>query len=229
MQRALTESSPASRGTLLYLLAVTLAALLSSGCVGLTGSGGDGGSSLTATPSSIGFGDVSAGSQSFRSVTVTNTGAAGVSVGNVAIAGPGFSASGVPAGLTLAPGETVALSVTFAPAGAGAVTGKVTVVEQPFPHTLGIALSGTGVTPSAHSVTLTWNASTSNVAGYRAYRATSPSGPYAALSSSPNPQLRWTDSSVQAGTTYYYVVTAVTADSVESAYSNQAAAAIPKP
>ena len=162
-------------------------------------------------------------------MTVTNVGAAPVSVGNVSISGAGFSVSGIPSGLTLAPGATASLGVTFAPSSAGAVTGKITVAEQGSANLLAISLSGNGITPSAHSVTLTWNPSTSSVAGYRAYRATSPGGPYTALNAAPTPQLRLTDSTVQSGTTYYYAVTAVAADSTESAYSNQATAAVPKP
>jgi Abnormal spindle-like microcephaly-assoc'd, ASPM-SPD-2-Hydin len=177
----------------------------------------------------VSFGDVDTGSSSTRSVTVTNAGAAEVSVSNVSISGAGFSATGVPAGLTLAPGDTADLAVTFAPSSAGKVTGSVAIAGEPVSGPVAIALSGTGVASGAHSVTLTWNASTSSVAGYRAYRATSPAGPYSALNSTPNPLLRWTDSTVQSGATYYYVVTAVAADTTESAYSDQASAAIPKP
>lgn len=224
MRRSLGKSRSTHRGALLCLLALTLA-FLSSGCVGVTGDGSS--VNLTASPSTVSFGSVSTGSSSVRSVTVANTSASAVSVSNVSISGPGFSASGVPAGLTLAPSQTAALTVTFAPTSTGAVTGKITVAEPGSPSPLAINLSGNGIASAAHSVTLTWNASTSSVAGYRTYRATSPGGPYAALNLSPNPQLRWTDSTVQSGTTYYYVVTSVAADTVESTYSNQASAAIP--
>ena len=224
MSLSLSKSWPASRSALVCLLAVTVA-FLSSGCVGTTGGGSS--VNLTATPSTVSFGSVNMGSSSVRSVTVANTGAAAVSVGNVGISGPGFSVSGMPAGLTLPPGQTAILTATFAPTSSGAVTGKVTVSESGSPSPLTINLSGSGVASGAHSVTLTWNASTSSVAGYRTYRATNPGGPYTALNLSPNPQLRWTDSTVQSGTTYYYVVVSVAADTVESAYSNQASAAIP--
>jgi fibronectin type 3 domain-containing protein len=74
---------------------------------------------------------------------------------------------------------------------------------------------------------LSWDASTSQVAGYNIYRGTKSGGPYAKLNSSLEPGTVYTDSSVQSGTTYYYVSTAVDSSNVESAYSNQAAAAIP--
>ena len=66
-------------------------------------------------------------------------------------------------------------------------------------------------------------------AGYRAYRSTASGGPYTSLNAAAVSQLRYTDSTVQSGSTYYYVVTSVAADTAESAYSNQASAAIPKP
>jgi fibronectin type 3 domain-containing protein len=39
----------------------------------------------------------------------------------------------------------------------------------------------------------------------------------------------YTDSSVQAGSTYYYVITAVDSSGNESAFSNQAQAVVPTP
>jgi hypothetical protein len=177
----------------------------------------------------VNFGDVDTGSSSTQSVVVTNAGAADVSVGNISISGPGFSTSGLSSGQTLSPGATANLAVTFAPTSTGKVNGAITVDEKLFPTPLRITVSGNGVASGAPSVLLTWNPSTSGVAGYRTYRATSPGGPYTSLNSSPTPQLRYTDSTVQSGTTYYYVVTSVASDSSESTYSNQASVNVPKP
>jgi fibronectin type 3 domain-containing protein len=76
-------------------------------------------------------------------------------------------------------------------------------------------------------VTLTWNASTSTVAGYNVYRGTVSGGPYAKINSSLVASLGYTDSTVQSGTTYYYVTTAVDSSGNESAFSNEASAPIP--
>jgi hypothetical protein len=226
------KAAATRHGVLLGLLTLILAAFLLSGCAASTGgnSGGNSGvhSDLTAAPPSLSFGDVDAGSESTRSVTVANSGSESVTVSNLSVSGAGFNASGIPTGLILPPGESAALVVTFVPASTGDVTGKVTLAASPSAP-LEITLSGTGVTPSGHTVTLTWNASTSSVAGYRAFRATTSGGPYTSLNSTPNPQLLWTDSNVQTGTTYYYVVTSVAPNSAESSYSNQAAASIPTP
>lgn len=81
-----------------------------------------------------------------------------------------------------------------------------------------------------HSVSLTWIASiSSGVTGYNLYRATTAGGPYTKVNSTPVSASSYTDTNVQAGTTYYYVATAVTSDKTESAYSNQAQLTVPTP
>jgi fibronectin type 3 domain-containing protein len=79
----------------------------------------------------------------------------------------------------------------------------------------------------AHSVALTWNASTSTVSGYNAYRSTVSGGPYTKINPSPVAVLTYTDSTVLNSTTYYYVTTAVDSSGNESAYSNQVSAVVP--
>ncbi len=49
------------------------------------------------------------------------------------------------------------------------------------------------------------------------------------LNSSPQAGTTYVDSTVQSGTTYYYVVTAVSSSGAESSYSNQATAVVPTP
>jgi hypothetical protein len=86
--------------------------------------------------------------------------------------------------------------------------------------------SGPGVSPAAHSVFLSWNASTSSdIVGYNVYRATSSSTTYAILANSP--LLNYTDETVQAGQTYTYVVTAVNSAGEESVHSGSVTAVIP--
>ena len=105
---------------------------------------------------------------------------------------------------------------------------NVVVVQRVINASLGgTCLTGTGTV--AHSVSLTWNASTSsNVTGYKVYRGTTSGGPYALLSSG-GTTTSSTDNSVLSGTTYYYVVTALDSSNAESSYSNQAQAVIPVP
>ncbi len=81
----------------------------------------------------------------------------------------------------------------------------------------------------AHSVSLTWVASTSTVVGYNVYVGSISGGPYTLLNSTPVAALAYTDSSVVAGQTYFFVVTAVNSNGVESVVSNQVSVVIPTP
>lgn len=74
---------------------------------------------------------------------------------------------------------------------------------------------------------LTWNASTSTVSGYNVYRSTVSGSSYTKINSSLVAGLNYADSTVQSGTTYYYVATAVDSNGNESVYSNEASAAVP--
>jgi fibronectin type 3 domain-containing protein len=76
-------------------------------------------------------------------------------------------------------------------------------------------------------VALTWSASTSTVSGYNVYRGTVSGGPYTKINPSLVTVLSYTDSTVQSGTTYYYVTTAVDSSGNESVYSNEVTAPIP--
>lgn len=87
---------------------------------------------------------------------------------------------------------------------------------------------GSGETTS-HQVVLEWDASSSQVIGYNPYRGTVTGGPYTKLTLSPIPQTSYPDHNVEAGQTYFYVVTAVGTDGVESAFSNEAEATVPTP
>jgi len=78
-----------------------------------------------------------------------------------------------------------------------------------------------------HTVTLTWKASTSKVVGYDVYRSVTRGANYERLNSSPVRELTYTDSSVDGGVTYYYVVTAVDVGGNESPASATTSARVP--
>lgn len=85
----------------------------------------------------------------------------------------------------------------------------------------------TAAQQASHSVNLSWQASTSSVAGYNVYRATTNGGPYSKINPGLVTSLHFADASVTSGNTYYYVSTAVDSSGSESSYSNQATAQIP--
>jgi hypothetical protein len=107
----------------------------------------------------------------------------------------------------------------------GAGVCNVMVVQR----IINASLGGGCVTGIAHSVSLSWVASTSPVAGYSVYRGTAPGGPYTKLNSSLATGTSYVDTTVLAGQTYYYVVTAVDASNNSSVYSNEAQAVVPSP
>jgi fibronectin type 3 domain-containing protein len=65
------------------------------------------------------------------------------------------------------------------------------------------------------------------VIGYNAYSSTNAVGPYTKLTSAPVVATSDTDTTVQAGLTYYFVVTSVDSNNVESVHSAQVSATIP--
>jgi hypothetical protein len=80
-----------------------------------------------------------------------------------------------------------------------------------------------------HYVTLTWKASTSKVVGYNVYRSTTSGGPYISLNTAAIVGTTFTDNNVKAGVTYFYVVTAVAANEVESVRTPEISATVPTP
>jgi len=196
--------------------------------ISLSGTGVAATQLLGANPTSLSFGNVNDGSSSTLTVTLTNNGNSSVTISGVTPTGAGFSANGVGSGTTLTPNQSVTLNVVFAPTAAGSVSGSISVTSNATNSPASVTVTGTGVQVTAHSVGLNWTASsTTGVTGYDVYRGTS-SGSYSLLASSVS-GTAYTDSSVQSGQniTYYYVVTAIGSDGVQSTDSNQATATVP--
>jgi hypothetical protein len=182
---------------------------------------------LNASTASLNFSSVNIGSNSSLPVTFTNNGNSNVTISNVTLSGAGYAVGGVQTGVILTPGQSATMSVTFTPATAGSLAGSVTVTSNASNSPATVALSGTGVQVASHSVTLTWTASTSTVSGYNVYRSTVSGGPYTKMNSSLIASATYVDNGVTAGQTYYYVVTSVDSNSVESANSAEVSALVP--
>jgi len=172
------------------------------------------------------FGNVAVGSNSAQKGTLT-AGAADITVSSAAWNGQGYSVSGITFPVTVPAAQSVPFTVTFSPQAAGSAPGSIVFDSNATNSPATETLSGSGTQASQHNVALSWSPSTSQVIGYNVYRSTLPGGPYAKLTTAADANTAYTDSSVQSGKTYYYVTTSVDASNVESAYSNQATAAIP--
>jgi len=89
--------------------------------------------------------------------------------------------------------------------------------------------SATITVAAPHAVALSWSPSSSDdISYYKVYRGTVSGGPYNLLTNDVS-STSYTDPSVQSGSTFYYVTTAVDSTGEEGAYSNQAQAVIPVP
>jgi hypothetical protein len=189
---------------------------------------GTGTGQLSVSPVTLSFGNVAVGSNSVKQGTLT-AGSSDITVASAGWNGTGYSLSGITFPVTVPAGQNVPFTVTFAPQAAGSTPGSVVFDSNATnsPTTETLAGTGTQQQQSQHSVALNWDPSTSQVAGYNVYRRIGSSGSYAKLNSSVSTATNYTDSSVQSGQTYDYVTTAVDSNNLESAYSNQATAAIP--
>lgn len=223
--------SPKTAGTLSGVISILNSVSNSPDTVTLSGLATTASALLNSSAPSLNFGNVASGKSSSLSVTLTNAGNSDITVSKVSVSGTGYTESGVSAGLILTPGQSATLDATFSPVTAGSAAGSIAVASNATNSPDTISLSGNGsqtATQSAtHSVSLTWTPTTSAVAGYDVYRSEVSGGPYAKLDSSLVTADSYTDTTVSAGLTYYYVVTAVTTGGIQSADSIQASATIP--
>jgi hypothetical protein len=185
---------------------------------------------LTVNATTINFGDIAVSSSATQTVTLSVSGALAITVNSATVSGTGFSLSGGTFPLILASGQTATLQVVFQPLTADAATGTLTIIStSPTNPTDVVSLTGTGEA-SAYEVNLTWDAPASSpdpVASYNVYRAPSGSTSYQQINTSTVKQTAYTDTSVQNGQTYDYIVESVDASGDTSVPSNMAAVAIP--
>jgi len=182
---------------------------------------------LTLAPTALNFGKTTVGSQVSQTSSLS-AGGASITVSAASLNSAEFSLSGVSFPMTIPAGQSVPVTLTFAPQSSGAATAVLSLTSNAA-NAADQTLNGMGVTPTEHSVSLSWTDSDSGVAGYNVYRGSSPGGPYARINSALESAPAYSDTSVVAGQTYYYVTTAVDGSGAESAYSNEAEGVIPTP
>ncbi|MGA8408254.1 MAG: choice-of-anchor D domain-containing protein, partial [Candidatus Acidiferrales bacterium] len=101
-------------------------------------------SALTATPSSVTFGNVVLGTQSSQTIRLANSGTASVIVSGLAPSVATVSVSGLSVPLTLAPGASANFTAAFKPTAASSISGKITVTSNASDSSMPINLTGTG-------------------------------------------------------------------------------------
>src|SRR5262249_47606878 len=131
---------------------------------------------LSVTPNSLNFGNLAVNGSSSQTLKVTNNGAAAITITQESVTGSAFS-TGLTTPMNLNAGQSTNVSVVFSPKAAGTASGSLTLSSNST-SVLTIPLSGNGVNPTAHSVDISWSASTSsNVQGYNVYRGLASGGP----------------------------------------------------
>jgi hypothetical protein len=181
---------------------------------------------LSSSPTALSFGNVTVNSTQSQTATITNAGAASVIISGVSVAGTGFSLGNLTTPFTLGVNQSVQLTVGFTPTASGSASGTLTISSSASNGTMGVSLTGIGVT-TTHSVSLSWNDTGAQIAGYNVYRSTVSGGPYSKINSALVVPTNYSDTSVVSGTTYFYAVTAVGTSGIESALSNQTTATVP--
>jgi hypothetical protein len=174
----------------------------------------------------VDFGDVAVGANTTQGATFVNTGTAALTLQQNSVSGMGFGTTGIGQGITLGPGQYVTLAVSFSPTASGNANGMVSLTSNTSSSPISLPLSGNGVVTS-HSNTLNWDASKSSVVGYNIYRTPASFESWTKLNSSPILATSYTDWDVQSGNSYLFAVTAVSAQNVESSFSNATLATIP--
>jgi len=219
---------PTSVGAATGSISIVSNAPTSPTSITLSGSGIAATYILGISPTSLTFGSVTTGTSSTpQTITITDSGNSNVTISQITLSGAGYTITGGSTPVTLTPTQNLILSVGFSPTVAGSANGSISIASNATGSPAAIALSGTGVASVQHSATLTWTGSTSTVSGYNVYRGTVTGGPYTKINSSLVTSLTYTDTTVQSGTTYYYVTTAVDSSGNESVFSNEVIAAIP--
>jgi len=194
--------------------------------VSLSGTGATPGQ-LTIAPTALSFGNATVGSSVSQSSNLSASGAS-VTVSSASLSSAEFSLTGISLPVTITAGQSVPVTVTFSPQSSGSASGVLTVASNGS-NTATQTLSGVGVAPVQHSVSLSWTDSNSGIAGYNIYRGNSAGGPFTQINSGLDATPAYNDTSVVAGQTYYYVATAVNESGAESAYSNEVEGVIPSP
>jgi hypothetical protein len=187
------------------------------------------GAYLSASQTSIVFGDVSLNVLGSQTLTLTSTGTLPVTVNAAVVTGTGFTMASAGLPITLNPGQSLKAVLEFLPIVQGSVTGQLTITSTAtMGGTMIFPMTGTGATP--YQVDLSWDppaSSSDAVAGYHVYRVLGSGSVYQLLNPAVNATTTFTDSSVTNGQSYVYYVTSVDSSGGESIPSNIFAVTIP--
>jgi len=214
--------APQSAGAVSGSVTITSDASNSPLTIALSGTGTAVAGQLSVTPTTLDLGSVVDGTSGTASGTLTASGAS-VTVTAASTNNSVFTVGGLSLPVTIAAGKTASFTVTFSPQTSGAASATLTFTSNASPGTTTESLTGTGTAAPSHTVSLSWNASTSSdISGYNIYRApyTTSCGSFGKINPTLNTTTLYTDSGVVDGQSYCYAATTVNTSNEESGYSN---------
>jgi len=180
---------------------------------------------LVVTPRTLNFGQVMVGRSRRVSLRFTAS-RAKVVVSSISTGSSEFVLVGLRTPFQIQPGASRTVGLKFIPQTKGVASASLSLASSAASHP-SVTLRGLGVLAARRRVVLEWAASNSSVVGYNVYRSGVPGGPYARINRQTDPRTAFTDNSVAVGETYYYVVTSVDSQGLQSANSNEVEASIP--
>jgi hypothetical protein len=104
---------------------------------------------LSATPMSASFPLVAAGSSSSQTITLQNSGTAGLTISAANVIGAGFGTLGLVLPMNIAAGQSATFNIVFAPSSAGNLAGSVSLMSNAPGSPLVISASGTALASTA--------------------------------------------------------------------------------
>ena len=223
---------PSALGRPARIAALLILNFVLMGCQGIAPGGGAEPvprGTLSVTPASLSFGDVTLGKTASLKSSLKAAGAS-VIVSSASSSSTEFTIGGISFPVTLNAGQSLSFNVTFTPQASGAAIATLTFTSDAVDSSSLQSVDGTGAPVPRHSVDLSWNPSqSSGVVGYNVYRGGKPGGPYSRINVVLEASTSYTDlGPIEVGG-HYYVVTAVDGNSQESDYSNEAQVVIPAP
>jgi hypothetical protein len=182
---------------------------------------------LKVSPPTLNFGSVTVGGSASLKATLTASNAA-VTISSDRSTSSEFAIVGLHLPVTVPAGKSIPVTIRSAPSGSGTDPAKVGFISSAADSPTLEQVTGTGVAQAAYSVYLSWTGEATAV-GYNVLRGTAKTGPFHEINTALDSSTDYTDSTVVAGNTYYYVTTAVSAQGTQSGYSNVTEAVIPNP
>jgi hypothetical protein len=120
---------------------------------------------LSASSSSVSFGNTAVGSTATLTASLTNTGLAAVNISQATISGTGFTVMGASPAGSVGVGQSVTVTIQFAPQATGAASGMFTVTSDASNSPASVALTGMGTQPGITVAPLSLSFGSVNVGG----------------------------------------------------------------